>query len=115
MAFDRNLLFKESQSEIDHSKAAKWAVENFVVFALRVDIEYANDKDEVAIVDFEENDFIIFVEFKRLQRKRMVLFSEINVIRKKLNAHLNHFPYLIERIYLIMCFIARHKGRHIWF
>ena len=50
-----------------------------MVFALRVDIEYANDKDEVTIVDFEENDFIIFVESKRLHRKRMVLFSEINV------------------------------------
>ena len=59
-----------------------------MIFAFRVNIEYANDKDEVTIVDFELNDFVIFVEFKRLHRKRMELFSEINFIRKKLNAHL---------------------------
>jgi len=83
-----NLLMKKTQSAVYTSKAAKWTVENFVVFAFSINIEYTNDKNEVAIVDFEFYNLVVSIEGNRLNWKREKLFSDKNVMLIQLKSEL---------------------------
>ena len=84
MAFYCNLFIKEAQSAVNTSETAKGAIEDLVIFTLRINIEDADDKNEVAIVNLQINDFVIFAEGKRFNWKWKKLFSQENAILKKL-------------------------------
>jgi len=84
MAFYCDLFVEETKSAVNTSETAKGAVEDLVIFALRINIEDTDDKNEVAIVNFQLNDFVISVEGNGLNLKWKKLFSKENIILKKL-------------------------------
>ena len=53
---------KKTLSAINTSETARRSVEDLVIFTLIINIENADDKNKVAVVDFELNDFVISVE-----------------------------------------------------
>ena len=84
MAFYCNLIVIETQSAVNTSEAAKGTVEDLVIFTLRINIEDADDKNEVTIINFQSNDFVISVEGNGLNGEWKKLFSQENAIFNKL-------------------------------
>jgi len=84
MAFYCNLFVKETQSAVDTSKTAKRTVKDLVISTLRIDIENVDDKNEVTIVNFQSNHFVISIEGNGLNGKCEKIFSKENVVFKKL-------------------------------
>ena len=84
MTFNCNLSMKKTLSAINTSETARRSVEDLVIFTLIINIENADDKNKVAVVDFELNDFVISVEGNGFDGKWKKLFSQQNVMLSEL-------------------------------
>jgi hypothetical protein len=84
MAFDCNLLMKEPKPMVNASETSRTTAENLVIMTLGLNIENIDDKNKVTIVNFEFDYLVISAEGNWFDREGEELFSEDNIILKKM-------------------------------
>jgi hypothetical protein len=74
---------KKTKSTVNYSLGALKRIRYAMILTFSFNIENINDENKIPIVDFELNDFVIFIEGNRLNRKWEKLFSKQNVLLKE--------------------------------